>query len=156
MNALVHTFVRTEPAIRLPSGTAQFLQTLGFSLALASGFAAAATLAFLQTGLGVAESSRIIAALAAALGWVYLGLAIDEERISDAMPDIISFALVTTFALLSLGGSVGFIAAAFAVHLGRAILRLSQSSRDPASRYGLMTWIGFTFGSALVSIAAIG
>ena len=124
-------------------------------LVLVSGFAAAALLAFLQAGLGVAESSRILAALAAALGWVYLGLAIDEERISDALPDAVSFILVTAFALLSLGGNVSFIAAAFGVHLVRALMRLAEGSRSAGAQYGLLAWTGFVFGSVLVSLAGV-
>jgi len=155
MNALIHTIGHTESAIRLPARAGQVLENVAFTLVLVGGFAAASALAFLQTGLGVAESSRIIAALAATLGWVYLGLAIDEERISDALPDIISFVLVMTFALLSLAGNVGFIAAAFVVHLARAIMRLAEGPDSLEARYGLLAWTGFTFGSVLVSIAAI-
>ena len=156
MNALIHTFEgKHESVIRLPAGTRQLLQKLTLAVVLVSGFAAASALAFLQTGVGVAESGRIIAALAAALGWIYLGLAVDEEKISDALPDLVSFALVTIFALLSLGGNTDFMAAAFAVHLIRALMRLSEDSSNSVAQYGLLAWAGFAFGSVLVSLAAI-
>lgn len=155
MNALINTFERTESVIRLPAGSKQLLQNLALAVVVASGFAAASALAFLQTGVGVAESGRIIAALAAALGWIYLGLAVDQEKISDALPDLASFALVTTFALLSLGGNAGFLAAAFAVHLIRALMRLSEGSRTSVAQYGLLAWTGFAFGGVLVSLVAI-
>jgi hypothetical protein len=155
MNALIQTFEHERSTIRLPSASRQLIQTLIFASVLAGGFAIASTLAFLQTSMGAAESSRIIAALAAALGWIYLGLAVDEESFRDALPDIVSFVLVTTFALLSVTGSPAFIAAAFGVHLGRAVMRLTESSEDAATRYGLVAWIGFAFGSVLIAIAAI-
>ncbi len=156
MNALINTYENDmEAVIRLPAGTRQLLQKATLAVVLVGGFAAASALAILQTGIGVAESGRIIAALAAALGWVYLGLAIDEERISDALPDFVAFALVTVFALLSLGGNAGFIAAAFGVHLVRVLLRLTQGSDNPAAQYGLLAWTGFTFGAVLVSLASV-
>ena len=155
MNALIQSFNHTESLIRFPQGTRRLLQNVALAVVLVSGFAGAAALAVFQTSLGVAESGRIIAALAAALGWVYLGLAIDEERFADALPDLVSFALVTTFALLSLGGNASFIAAAFAVHMVRALLRLAAGSSSPLAQYGLVAWTGFAFGSVLVSLAAI-
>ena len=68
MNALIHTVEHNiASAHSLPRDTKQLMQNLALALVLVSGFAAAALLAFLQAGLGVAESSRILAALAAAL-----------------------------------------------------------------------------------------
>jgi hypothetical protein len=155
MNALIHTIEHIDSGIQLSASARKLMKNLALPVFLVAGFTAAATLAFLQSGLGAAESGRVLAALAAALGWIYLGLAMDEERISDALPDAVSFTLVTVFALLSLGGNAVFIAAAFGVHLVRALMRLAEGSQAATTQYGLLAWIGFAFGSVLVSLAGI-
>jgi hypothetical protein len=156
MNALVQTIEHFETGFRLPAGVRKVLYSLGIVALLTSGFAVASALGFLQAGMGITESSRILAVLAASLGWIYLALAIDEERISDALPDAASFILVTGFALMSLGGDVRFVAAAFGVHLVRAILRLAEGRSDPAANNALLAWTGFAFGAVLVSLAGMG
>lgn len=155
MNALIHTIEQDRSGIKLQVRTGQLFQNLALAAVLVSGFAAAASLALLQTGIGVGEASRILATLAAVLGWIYLGLAVDEEHIGDALPDIVSFVLVTGFALLSLGGNMAFVAAAFGVHLVRALMRLATGAQSSGAQYGLLAWTGFTFGAVLVSFAGI-